>query len=69
MPKMKTNRTAKKKFRVGAKGTLKRAQAFTSHMTAKRGPKRRRRLRAIVVVDKTNSGAVRRQLPYAGKGH
>ena len=66
MPKMKTNRTAVKKFRVGGKGTVKRACAFTSHKTSTRGPKRRRTLRARVVVDSANMDAVKGMLPHLG---
>lgn len=69
MPKMKTNRMAYKKFKVGGRGTLKREQAGTSHNTGKKSQKRKRQLRGDDVVHKTNAGALRRQLPYAGKGH
>jgi large subunit ribosomal protein L35 len=64
MPKMKTNKTASKKFRVSRKGRVKRAQAFTSHNTAKKSAKRIRRLRAILTVDETNTKAVKKMLPY-----
>ena len=64
MPKIKTNRTAYKKLRVKANGRIKRAQAFTSHNTAKKGPKRRRQLRGILELDKTNMHAAKRLLPY-----
>jgi len=65
MPKIKTNRTAHKKFSINKKGTIKRASAHHSHNTAKKSPKQRRNLRKMNTVDKTNAGAVRRQLPYA----
>ena len=67
MPKIKTNRMAHKKFRVNAKGKLKRAQAYKSHNTGKKSPKRRRQLRACTRVDSANAGAVKRQLPNEGK--
>lgn len=63
MPKMKTNRLAYKKLRVGGKGTVKHARAATSHNTGKKSAKRMRQLRGTKVVDATNMGAVRRQLP------
>ncbi len=66
MPKMKTNRTAYRKFRVGGTGTVKRACAFTSHNTSKRGPKRHRRLRGRPVVDATNLDGVKGMLPSMG---
>lgn len=69
MPKMKTNRTAYKKIRAGGKGKLKRGRAFKSHNTAKKTPKQRRQLRGSVIVDETNAPAIRRLLPYLGKGH
>ncbi|MCB0318171.1 MAG: 50S ribosomal protein L35 [Bdellovibrionales bacterium] len=62
MPKKKTNKTAYKKFRKN-KGGVKRAQANTSHNTGKMRPKRKRRLRAITKVDKTNGEAVKKMIP------
>jgi len=62
MPKMKSNKTVRKRFRVGGTGTVKRAQAYTSHNTAKRGPTRRRRLKARVVVDSANLRSVKQSL-------
>jgi len=67
MPKMKTNRTAYKKFKVAASGRVKRAQAFTSHNTAKRSPARLRRLRKTIGVDETNLGHVEAMLPLLSR--
>ncbi|MCB0334352.1 MAG: 50S ribosomal protein L35 [Bdellovibrionales bacterium] len=64
MPKMKTNRTVYKKFRVGGKNLLKRGRANRSHNTAKRSPKRMRHLRGLVVVDKVDAPRLQRLLPY-----
>jgi large subunit ribosomal protein L35 len=64
MPKLKTNRTAYRKFKQGANGRLRRAQAGTSHNTAKKSAKRIRQLRKILGVDDTNQGALERMLPY-----
>lgn len=64
MPKMKTNRTAYKKFRKTAKGKIKRGQAFMSHNTAKKTPKRRMNLRKTIYVDKADEARVRTMLPY-----
>ena len=66
MPKMKTNRMAYKKFRVGGTGRVKRALAGASHNTGKKSSKKVRQLRARKVIDSTNARAVRGQLPYAG---
>ena len=66
MPKMKSNRLAHKKFRVGGKGTVSHARAATSHNTGKKSAKRMRQLRGKAVVHETNVSALQRQLPYAG---
>ena len=65
MPKIKTNKTASKKFAVNKNGKVKRAKAFHSHNTGKKSAKRKRQLSAMGQVDKTNIPAVRRMLPYA----
>ena len=67
MPKIKTNRTAHKKFRFNAKGKLKRAQAFKSHNTAKKSPKRLRTLRGFIAVSMEDVKAIRNMLPYLRK--
>ena len=53
-----------KKFRANAKGLLKRKQAFKSHHTAKKTPKRRRQLRGFKLLDKADRGALKVFLPY-----
>ena len=45
MPKMKTHKGAKKRFKVTATGKVKRMRAFKSHILTKKDPKRKRRLR------------------------
>jgi large subunit ribosomal protein L35 len=66
MPKMKTNRMAYKKLRVGGTGRVKRALAGASHNSGKKSAKRIRQLRVRKVLDSTNVSAVARQLPYLG---
>ena len=67
MPKIKTNKTARKRFRKNAKGALKRKRAYKSHNTAKKTPKRRRQLRGTTAVDKSNVGLIKKLLRYIGK--
>lgn len=70
MPKIKTNRTAYKKLKPNAKGKkLKRAQAYMSHNTAKKSPKRARQLRGKEWVDSANEKGAYRMLPYHMKKH
>jgi large subunit ribosomal protein L35 len=65
MPKMKTNRMAKKKLALNKNGKAKRGHAFHSHNTGKKSAKRKRNLSKMGAVDKTNLKAVRLLLPYA----
>jgi large subunit ribosomal protein L35 len=66
MPKMKTNRLAYKKIRVGGKGAASHARACTSHKTGFKSAKRVRQLRASKIVDNTMLKQLKKQLPYAG---
>jgi len=49
MPKMKTHKGAKKRFRVTASGMLKRAQANKRHLNSHKTGKRKRHLRGGLV--------------------
>jgi large subunit ribosomal protein L35 len=49
MPKMKTHKASKKRFRVTATGKLKRAQAGKKHLNSHKTGKRKRQLRAPLV--------------------
>jgi large subunit ribosomal protein L35 len=54
MPKMKTHKASAKRFRVSAKGKLKRAQAGKKHLNSHKTGKRKRQLRGRVAeVDRT----------------
>ena len=45
MPKMKSHKGAKKRFKITASGEVKRRRAFKSHILTKKTSKRKRRLR------------------------
>ena len=49
MPKMKTHKGSKKRFRVSANGKLKRKQAGKKHLNSHKTGKRKRHLRASVI--------------------
>lgn len=66
MPKMKTKKSAAKRFRVRAGGTVKRGQAFKRHILTKKTTKNKRQLRGSVEVHATNMSSVRAMLPYSG---
>lgn len=44
MPKMKTNSSAKKRFKLTGSGKIKRKHAFKSHILTKKSTKRKRNL-------------------------
>jgi large subunit ribosomal protein L35 len=49
MPKMKTHKSSKKRFRVTATGKLKRRQAGKKHLLSHKTGKRKRHLRGSVL--------------------
>lgn len=65
MPKMKTNRGARKRFSVTGGGGIRRAKAGKSHILSNKSRKRKRSLRKSALVHPTNERSVRRLLPYA----
>jgi large subunit ribosomal protein L35 len=66
MPKLKTNRGAAKRFRATASG-FKSRRSFRNHILTKKATKRKRSLRANVLVDESDLKSVIRMLPYAAK--
>jgi large subunit ribosomal protein L35 len=52
MPKQKTHKGTKKRFRLTANGKVKHRQAGTSHLAFRLSSKRRRKLRGTTTVDK-----------------
>ena len=53
MPKMKTHKGAKKRFKITGTGKVRRYKAYKSHILTKKTSKRKRRLRQSAIV-KTN---------------
>ncbi len=64
MPKIKTNRGAAKRFRKTSSGKVRRRKAFASHILTKKSAKRKRNLRASTLVNKANSKAIKKLIPY-----
>jgi len=63
MPKMKTNRAAAKRFKRRPNGRFKRAQSHRRHILTKKSTKRKRHLRAMLVIHDADTPAVRRMIP------
>jgi large subunit ribosomal protein L35 len=64
-PKMKTNRSAAKRFKRNGAGGVKRNHAYAGHLFTAKSPKRKRNLRKSAMLDRADLGRVDRML--AGK--
>jgi len=64
MPKIKTKKSAAKRFKVTGTGKLKRNKAYKSHILTKKSPKRKRNLRKSTITDVTNVKNMKKILPY-----
>jgi large subunit ribosomal protein L35 len=64
MPKMKTRKTAAKRFRVTGKGRVRRPKQGLNHCMQEKSRKRLRRLRKNDMVAKSFEKHVKRMLPY-----
>jgi large subunit ribosomal protein L35 len=62
MPKMKTRKAAKKRFRLTAKGHVKRKLAYRSHILTKKTTKRKRHLRKDRLVHPTLEKRARKMI-------
>ena len=63
MPKIKTRRSAAKRFEMTGSGTYRRHRQNLRHILTKKAPGRKMRLGQIALVDSANLKAVRRLLP------
>lgn len=66
MPKMKTKKSASKRFKVRGSGSIKRGQAFKRHILTKKTTKNKRQLRGAVSVHETNMASMAQMLPGRG---
>ena len=64
MPKMKTNRSAAKRFKATGTGKLKRNKAYKQHILTKKSTKRKRNLRQSAMTDSTNVKNMKKIMPY-----
>ncbi|MBL7762290.1 MAG: 50S ribosomal protein L35 [Chitinophagaceae bacterium] len=62
MPKVKTNSSAKKRFKVTATGKITHQKSFKRHILTKKTKKRKRNLRIDGEVAKSNMNFVKRLL-------
>jgi large subunit ribosomal protein L35 len=63
MPKMKSNSSAKKRFKITGTGKVKRKHAFKNHILTKKSTRRKRRLTRFTLVEKTELDNLKLMLP------
>ncbi|MBI4831991.1 MAG: 50S ribosomal protein L35 [Candidatus Lindowbacteria bacterium] len=63
MPKMKSNRSAAKRFRRTASGKFKHGQAGKGHLMTKKSSSRKRQLRRPATASKADQKRIERLLP------
>lgn len=64
MPKMKTHRGLAKRVKLTARGKVKRARAFHSHLLSSKSPKRKRNLAKSTLVHSTQEKTMKGLVPY-----
>ena len=64
MPKMKTSRSAAKRFKQSGTGKLVCNKAYKRHILTKKSTKRKRNLRQDIITDPTNAKNMKKILPY-----
>lgn len=62
MPKMKTHKGAKSRFKVTGTGKIRRRSAGLNHFLGKKTAKQKRRLEKMGTVDKSDTKRIRRML-------
>ena len=68
MPKLKTKSSAKKRFRLTAKGKIKMSQAGKRHGMIKRTNSQIRKQRGTTVMAKQDGKIVKSYMPYSLRG-
>lgn len=63
MPKIKTNRSAAKRFALTGSGKVKRRRQNLRHILTKKNAKRKRRLGQPTLVDSANMKSVKKLMP------
>jgi len=64
LPKIKTRRSAAKRFKKTATGKIRRAKAYGSHLLSKKRRDRKRRLRNNDIISKVDRKKVEKLIPY-----
>ncbi len=64
MPKLKTHKSTKRRFRITGSGKIMHSRVGKSHLRRKKTPRVKRQYSGEVVVNPSNEPRVKRLLPY-----
>jgi large subunit ribosomal protein L35 len=64
MPKLKTHRGAKKRFKVTGKKKIVHSKAYKSHLLTKKSAKRKRKLGKRALIKSADRSKIKKMLPY-----
>ena len=64
MPKIRTSRTAAKRFKISKTGKVKFKHAYARHMFTAKNPSQKSRLRRTGILTKADAEKVKRMMPY-----
>ena len=64
MPKQKTHKGARKRFKLTAKGKVKHKRAYLRHILSSKAKGQKRHLRHSAVLNKVDAPGIKRLLPY-----
>jgi large subunit ribosomal protein L35 len=67
MPKMKTKKSASKRYHVTGTGKVRYKKQGLRHILTKKNAKRKRRLRLPAILSHVEEKRVKQLMPYAGK--
>lgn len=62
MPKLKTKKSAAKRFKITGSGKIKRSKAYKRHILTKKSAKRKRNLRQSTIVSKADEKRIKKLL-------
>ena len=66
MPKLKTRKAAKKRYKITGTNKFLRRHAYKGHLLMKKSNRQKRKLSQIVSVDTKDTKTIKLMLPYSG---
>ena len=65
MPKLKTNKAVRKRFKISATGKVRVSKTKRRHLLSYKSRKMKRHLKGLVGVDPTNEKQLKEAMPYS----